>query len=81
LINQAKNLEEEHKKTNAAQRSGDKPNDDSKHKLFESINDETKFYIVRLPNQECLNWALFKNIVPLITDEEIPAKSILFVTL
>jgi len=28
-----------------------------------------------------MNWALFKNIVPLITDEEIPAKSILFVTL
>lgn len=36
----------------------DNATDESMHPLLSKISDETKFMIVRLPNQDCLNFGV-----------------------
>ena len=36
----------------------EKKHDDSKHMLLDKIGDTTKFYLARIPNQDCLNFGI-----------------------
>ena len=37
-----------------------KEHDESKHPLLKAITEQTSFYLVRLPNRDCLNFGLMQ---------------------
>ena len=53
--------------------------EEGKHKLIEMINDETSFWICKLPNEDCFNYSLTTSSICFVKEVELTEASVLFV--
>ena len=53
------------KKQADANKEGQMAGEENQHELLEVIDDLTKFFLIKIPNQDCLMNSLIRNEIPL----------------